>query len=286
MRQFKTNNKFTKRDSEISRYLNDISKIETLSVENEVELFQKVKEGCERSRKRIIEANLRFVVSVAKQFVSEGCILSFSDIINEGNIGLMRAVNRFDLTKGFRFITYAVWHIRQQINHAKGQSSHIRVPDKDITEKRMLELERQFLEDYGKNPELYDLEQITSGKESIEFKNMIIKNTRSLSEVVYQGDSEDLSFEDMIAGELAAPDAMFDRIDSEIIFAELSQGIPERSLAIFSEFYGIGDDFSIKRQSQSIAEDYKVTRQNIQAIKNRVAKKLKDKIKSAAAEMV
>ena len=117
MRQLKITHKITSRESlALDKYLNYIGKIPMLSVDNEAELARRIREGDEEALDVLTTANLRFVVSVAKQYQNQG--LSLSDLINEGNVGLMKASRRFDETKGFKFISYAVWWIRQSLLQA------------------------------------------------------------------------------------------------------------------------------------------------------------------------
>jgi len=114
MRQLKITNKITKRESvALDKYLNDIGKISMLTPDEEAEMARRIREGDQEALHRLTQGNLRFVVSVAKQYQNQG--LSLSDLINEGNVGLMKAAKRFDETKGFKFISYAVWWIRQSI---------------------------------------------------------------------------------------------------------------------------------------------------------------------------
>lgn len=128
MRQLKISNKITNRDSiALEKYLNDISKLEMISAEEEVALTKQIKEGDKEALDKLTTANLRFVVSVAKQYQNQG--LSLADLINEGNLGLIKAAKKFDETKGFKFISYAVWWIRQSILQAiMEQSRMVRVP--------------------------------------------------------------------------------------------------------------------------------------------------------------
>ena len=117
MKQIKITSKITSRDSQsIEKYLSEISKLPLLTEEQEVILAKKVREGDEQAMEQLIKANLRFVVSVAKQYQNQG--ISLNDLINEGNIGLIKAATKFDETKGFKFISYAVWWIRQSILQA------------------------------------------------------------------------------------------------------------------------------------------------------------------------
>src|SRR4249919_1558309 len=133
MRQLKITKSITNRESQsLEKYLQEIGKVDLLTPEEEVDLAKKIKQGDQNALERMTEANLRFVVSVAKQYQNQG--LSLSDLINEGNVGLMKAAKRFDETKGFKFISYAVWWIRQSILQSIVEYSRIvRMPHNKST---------------------------------------------------------------------------------------------------------------------------------------------------------
>lgn len=123
MRQLKIERTITSRDNTLDKYLQEIGRKDLLSVDEEVELAQRIHDGDDQALERLVESNLRFVVSVAKQYQNQG--LSLSDLINEGNLGLIKAAQKFDETKGFKFISYAVWWIRQSILQALAEQSRI-----------------------------------------------------------------------------------------------------------------------------------------------------------------
>src|ERR671928_1161203 len=149
MRQLKIATQITNRDSQaVEKYLQEISKISMITPEEETTLAQRIKMGDQRALDKLVQANLRFVVSVAKQYQHQG--LSLSDLINEGNLGLIKAAQRFDETKGFKFISYAVWWIRQSILQALAEQSRIvrlplnRVGSLNKISKTFSELEQKF----------------------------------------------------------------------------------------------------------------------------------------------
>ncbi len=149
MRQLKISKSITNRESQsLEKYLQEIGKVELITPEEEVKLATLIKEGCQKSLDRLTKANLRFVVSVAKQYQNQG--LSLPDLINEGNLGLIKAAQRFDETRGFKFISYAVWWIRQSILQAFAEQSRIvRLPLNKVgltnrIQKAFSQLEQQF----------------------------------------------------------------------------------------------------------------------------------------------
>jgi len=153
MRQLKITNKITTRESlALDKYLNDIGKIPMLNAEEEAQMARRIREGDESALERLTKSNLRFVVSVAKQYQNQG--LSLSDLINEGNVGLMKAAKRFDETKGFKFISYAVWWIRQSILQAIVEYSRIvRLPlNKVGSYNKVNEAFLSFVQEFERNP--------------------------------------------------------------------------------------------------------------------------------------
>src|SRR5271168_1425292 len=149
MRQLKITKSITNRESQsLEKYLQEIGKVDLITPEEEVQLAIKIKQGDQRALEKLTKANLRFVVSVAKQYQNQG--LSLSDLINEGNLGLIKAAQRFDETRGFKFISYAVWWIRQSILQALAEQSRIvrlplnRVGSLHKLGKAFAQLEQQF----------------------------------------------------------------------------------------------------------------------------------------------
>src|SRR5216110_3430715 len=158
MRQLKIATQITNRDSQaVEKYLQEISKISMITPEEETTLAQRIKMGDQRALDKLVQANLRFVVSVAKQYQHQG--LSLSDLINEGNLGLIKAAQRFDETKGFKFISYAVWWIRQSILQALAEQSRIvRLPlNKVGLTNRIQKAYSQLEQEYEREPSAEEL---------------------------------------------------------------------------------------------------------------------------------
>lgn len=166
MRQLKISQKITNRESQaLEKYLSEISKIDTLSADQEVELTKRIKKGDQHALDQLVRANLRFVVSVAKHYSNNG--LSLNDLINEGNVGLLKAARRFDETKGFKFITFAVWWIRQSILAAIIENSRmIRLPyNKFHSQKQIADKFQSFLQEYEREPSNEELSELLGLKE-------------------------------------------------------------------------------------------------------------------------
>ena len=166
MRQLKITQKITKRDSlSLDKYLNEIGKIGLIDSAEEAELAKRIREGDETALHKITRANLRFVISVAKQYQNQG--LPLADLINEGNVGLIKAAKRFDETKGFKFISYAVWWIRQSILQAiVEQARLVRLPLNKIgTNNRLRDAYNSFMQEFEREPSVHELADKTTPAE-------------------------------------------------------------------------------------------------------------------------
>ena len=192
MRQLKIATQITNRDSQaVEKYLQEISKIGMITPEEETILAQKIKMGDQRALERLTTANLRFVVSVAKQYQHQG--LSLSDLINEGNLGLIKAAQRFDETKGFKFISYAVWWIRQSILQALAEQGRlVRLPQNKIgTYNKANKAYMAFEQEHEREPSTEELAELLEMSET-EINNIFQSNTRhsSLDAPVHEAEDE------------------------------------------------------------------------------------------------
>jgi len=275
MRQLKITNKITARESlALDKYLNDIGKISMLSADEEAELASRIRQGDHAALEKLTKANLRFVVSVAKQYQNQG--LSLSDLINEGNVGLMKAAKRFDETKGFKFISYAVWWIRQSILQAIVEYSRIvRLPlNKVGSYNKVNEAYLSFVQKFEREPtheELGELLDMTAK----EVSNMLKGNGRHLSvDAPLSGEDGDSTMLDVINhDEGNAPD---DSLMAQSLKDEVQQGLSmlsPREVEVLSSYYGLAGKKSLTLEE--IGELYGLTRERVRQIKERAIRRLR-----------
>lgn len=275
MRQLKISHKITNRESHsLEKYLGDISKIDMLTAEQEIELAIRIKKGDEDALEQLIKSNLRFVVSVAKQYQNQG--LSLSDLINEGNLGLLKAAKRFDETRGFKFISYAVWWIRQSILQAIVEYSRIvRLPlNKVANYNKVNNAFASFLQEFEREPtdeELADLLGITAK----EVNSLLSGNSRHLSvDAPLNDDEESSSLLDVLnIDEQISPDL---KLMEESLVEEVKLGIAflsPREVDILSHFFGLNGRQELSLEE--IGESYELTRERVRQIKDRALNRLR-----------
>jgi len=275
MRQLKITNKITARESmSLDKYLNDIGKIPMLNADDEAVLARRIRDGDEQALEKLTKSNLRFVVSVAKQYQNQG--LSLSDLINEGNVGLMKAAKRFDETKGFKFISYAVWWIRQSILQAIVEYSRIvRLPlNKVGSYNKVNEAYISFVQEFEREPtneELGELLNMT-GKE---VSNMLKGNGRHLSfDAPLSGEEGDSTMLDVISSEQEnSPD---ENLMEQSLKDEVKQGLSIlsiREVEVLSSYYGLNGQKS--NTLEEIGELYGLTRERVRQIKERAIRRLR-----------
>lgn len=279
MRALVITHNITRRDSmSIEKYLNEVSKYDVLTPEEELRLFRRYKDGDEIAFQRIIRSNLRFVISVAKQYQHTG--LSLDDLINEGNIGLIKAAQRFDETRGFKFISYAVWWIRQSILQAIGEKSKkIRLPAN--YQSRIQEVVRtrnELYQELEREPSLSEIAAVTDLKES-DIENCLrdVKYCKSLNEPVGE-DEDSASLEEMLPDSiLPSPDAELVGTESlRIELSELLGALAPREAEILSMYFGLGRKQPLSLQD--ISDYLDLSRERVRQIKDRALRKLKRKI--------
>ena len=279
MRQLKITKSITNRESQsLDKYLQEIGREELITAEMEVELAQKIKQGDQVALEKLTKANLRFVVSVAKQYQNQG--LTLPDLINEGNLGLIKAAQRFDETRGFKFISYAVWWIRQSILQALAEQSRIvRLPLNQVgslnkINKAFSKLEQEF-ERPPSSDELASALDLTEEK----VKDTMKVSGRHVSVDAPFVDGEDNSLLDVIANN-DSPKA-----DLELMRESLQREI-ERSLATLSDrekdvimlFFGIGKQHGLTLEE--IGSKFDLTRERVRQIKEKAIRRLRHNSRS------
>lgn len=278
MRQLKITKSITNRESaSLDKYLQEIGKEELISVEEEVELAQKIRKGNRDALEKLTRANLRFVVSVAKQYQNQG--LSLPDLINEGNLGLIRAAEKFDETRGFKFISYAVWWIRQSILQALAEQSRIvRLPLNQVGAlNKINKALAKFEQEFERTPSIDELAAIL-GMPREKVVDTVRISGRHISIDAPFVEGEDNSLLDVIAN----PDSP--HADSDLIKESLSREI-NRALATLTDrerdiiryFFGIGCP---EKTLEEISEEFDLTRERVRQIKEKAIRRLRHSTRS------
>jgi len=275
MRQLKITNKITSRESvALDKYLNDIGKISLLTADEEADLARKIRTGDQEALNRLTQGNLRFVVSVAKQYQNQG--LSLSDLINEGNVGLMKAGKRFDETKGFKFISYAVWWIRQSILQAIVEHSRIvRLPlNKVGSYNKVNQAFVTFVQANEREPTHEELAEILDLTPK-EIGNMLKNNGRHISfDAPLSGEDGDATMLDTISsGSDMSPDG---DLMEESLKGEVQQSLSilsPREVEVLSSYYGLNNHQALTLEE--IGDLYDLTRERVRQIKERAIRRLR-----------
>ena len=273
MRQLKITNSITNRESEaLDKYLQEIGKEEMISVEEEVELAQRIRKGDRKALERLTKANLRFVVSVAKQYQNQG--LSLPDLINEGNLGLIKAAEKFDETRGFKFISYAVWWIRQSILQAIAEQSRIvRLPLNQVgSVNKINKVLSKFEQENERRPSVEEIsEKLDLPEEKIDEAMSV--NGRHVSVDAPFIDGEDNSLLDVLINDDAP---MADKtLVMESLKAEINNALKllnDRERNVIEAFYGINQP---ELTLEEIGSKYNLTRERVRQIKEKAIRRLR-----------
>ncbi len=281
MRQLKISKQITNRESQsLDKYLQEIGKVDLLTPDEEVELAKRIKEGDQIALEKLTKANLRFVVSVAKQYQNQG--LSLGDLINEGNLGLIKAAQRFDETRGFKFISYAVWWIRQSILQALAEQSRIvrlplnRVGSLNKISKTFSELEQKF-EREPSPEELADVLDVTTAEVVDTMK--ISGRHVSMDAPFVQG--EENSLLDVLENDgEETPDSglMDDSLRREVQRA-LST-LTQREADVITLYFGLNGEHAMTLEE--IGEKFNLTRERVRQIKEKAIRRLRHTSRSKA----
>ena len=275
MRQLKITKSITNRESQsLEKYLQEIGKVDLITPEEEVQLAIKIKEGDQKALEKLTKANLRFVVSVAKQYQNQG--LSLSDLINEGNLGLIKAAQRFDETRGFKFISYAVWWIRQSILQALAEQSRIvRLPlNKVGLSNKISKAYSQLEQEFEREPSTEELAEILEiGIEEVETTLGVA--ARHVSVDAPFMDSEDNSLLDVLSNPNAdIADTVLAHDDSLRLEIDRSLStLTERQRDVIKLYFGIGVEHPMSLED--IGEKFSLTRERVRQIKEKAIRRLK-----------
>ncbi|MEO7989352.1 MAG: RNA polymerase sigma factor RpoD/SigA [Chryseolinea sp.] len=275
MRQLKIVKQITNRETQsLDKYLQEIGKLDLITAEMEVELTRRIKAGDQLALEKMVKANVRFVVSVAKQYQNNG--LSLGDMINEGNVGLIKAASRFDETRGFKFISYAVWWIRQSIMQALAEQSRtVRLPLNRVgTLNKMNRTVSALEQKLQRDPSLEEIaEAVESTTEEVAHTISTGNRQVSMNAPFFQGEENGLL--DVL------PDGMEKEPDSGLIHDSLCTEV-QRSLAqltkreseIISLYFGLSGEHPLSLEE--IGERFEITRERVRQIKEKGIKRLRD----------
>ena len=260
-------------EDQVRMYLNEIGKVPLLSTEEEIELAKRIELGDEAAKKRLAEANLRLVVSIAKRYVGRG--MQFLDLIQEGNLGLIKAVDKFDYTKGYKFSTYATWWIRQAITRAiADQARTIRIPVHMVeTINRLIRTSRQLLQELGREPLPEEIaEKMEMPVERVREIMKISQDPVSLETPI--GEEEDSHLGDFIQDEhvaVPADAAAFTLLHEQLI--EVLSTLTDREQKVLRLRFGLDD--GRPRTLEEVGKQFNVTRERIRQIEAKALRKLR-----------
>ena len=257
----------------VRMYLKEIGKVPLLSAEEEIDLAQRMEEGDEDAKKRLAEANLRLVVSIAKRYVGRGML--FLDLIQEGNLGLIKAVEKFDYRKGYKFSTYATWWIRQAITRAiADQARTIRIPVHMVeTINKLIRVSRQLLQELGREPTPEEIaEEMNMGVERVREILKISQEPVSLETPI--GEEEDSHLGDFIQDDnvpVPADAAAFTLLKEQLV--EVLGTMTEREQKVLRLRFGLDDGRA--RTLEEVGKEFNVTRERIRQIEAKALRKLR-----------
>ncbi|MFL1011944.1 sigma-70 family RNA polymerase sigma factor [Flavisericum labens] len=279
MRQLKITKQVTNRESKsLDKYLQDISKIPLITADEEVELAQRIKKGDQKALDKLTTANLRFVVSVSKQYQNQG--LKLPDLINEGNAGLVKAAKRFDETRGFKFISYAVWWIRQAILQALAEQSRIvRLPLNKIGSINKINKAYSHLEQtHERAPSAHEIANSLELTEN-NVKQSLKISGRHVSMDAPLKDGEDFSLYDVVkTEEMPSPDSDLIKDSLNVEVNRALDTLSEKEAEVIRHYYGISKKHSMSLQE--IGDAFGLTRERVRQIKEKGIRRLRHTSKS------
>ena len=275
MRQLKITKSITNRESaSLDKYLQEIGHEELLSVEEEVELAGRIRKGDRKALEKLTKANLRFVVSVAKQYQNQG--LSLPDLINEGNLGLIKAAEKFDETRGFKFISYAVWWIRQSILQAIAEQSRIvRLPLNQVGSLNKINHEiNRFEQENQRHPSVSELAEATKIDEEKIGQSMMADGHHVSIDAPFQDGEDNCMLDVMPSGDDSRTDKQVDHESMALeLNSVLNKVLKEREITIIRECFGIGCH---EKGLEEIGDQLGLTRERVRQIREKSIAKLRD----------
>ena len=275
MRQLKITQSITNRASAaLDKYLADIGREELISTDEEVELAQRIREGDEKALEKLVCANLRFVVSVAKQYQNQG--LSLNDLINEGNMGLIKAARKFDETRGFKFISYAVWWIRQSILQAiSDQSRIVRMPLNQVGfQSKLSKIRTNFEQKYERQASIEELAE-EMGTDQAKIAEALGTNGKKISVDAPLQNDDSSAMIDTMTDESQEPTDI--QMEKESLDADLNTALSflqEREQTVLKLLFGIGGETEMT--AEEVANKLELTRERVRQIKERALRRLRD----------
>lgn len=281
MHQLKINKSITNRSSAaLDKYLSEIAKEPLLTVDEEVELAQRIHSGDKEALDKLVRSNLRFVVSVAKQY--QNGELTLSDLVNEGNVGLIKAAEKFDETRGFKFISYAVWWIRQSIMQALAEQSRlVRLPLNQVgLLNKINKTIADFVQEHERQPSIHELAKLVDVDESKITETLSASSRGASLDAPFQ-DGEENSLISVLSDDNAP--AADNGMDLESLSTDLEQILKElkpREIQVLKMSFGIGGN---EKTLEEIADTLGLTRERVRQIREKSLKKLRD---TAGADML
>lgn len=273
----------SRKENSLERYLQEISEVPLLTQEEEIELAKQVQQGDQEALEKLTKANLRFVVSVAKQYQNQG--LALEDLINEGNLGLIKAAYRFDVTRGFKFISYAVWWIRQSILQALAEQSRIvrlplnRVGALNRIGKTLSTLEQEFEREPSESEIAEELEMT-----AIEVSEALLNSGKHISLDAPFSDEADNRLLDILENDQTpSPDYVLIRESLKIEVENALKHLTDREAEIVKLYFGLGMEHPLTLEE--IGERFKLTRERVRQIKEKAIRRLQHASRSKLLRM-
>lgn len=272
MQQLKISSSITARTDTIDKYLSDISRMELITPEEEVELAERIKRGDKEALQKLVNANLRFVVSVAKQYQNQG--LTLSDLIEDGNMGLIKAAEKFDETRGFKFISYAVWWIRQSILQGiADQSRMVRLPLNQVgTLSKINRAISKFEQEHGRTPNEWEIAELIELPENKVSEALMSTGKHTSYDAPFEEGEEHTLLDVIPNGNTPASDSGMEKDSLKKDIDRALLALTPREREVIRKSFGLGCQ---EMTLEEIGEDMDLTRERVRQIREKSVRKLK-----------